>query len=84
MKYRIMITLSALLLCGCAAQETKAAKAANASRTIIDEEFDLLIAPEYAYDKDIPYEQQIMTAPKSGASPKKKDSKPARTAVEQK
>ena len=73
MKY-ILVAVSALfLLGGCTSANKKAdnAQPAQQQPQIVDEEFDLLVAPEYDYESDVAYEDQLKNdqpvQPASGA-----------------
>ena len=64
MKYFLAI-LAVLFVLGCVAPQNQ--NSSNSKRTsksnsaIYDEEFDLLVAPEYDYESDVPYADQIRT-----------------------
>ncbi|MBR4508619.1 MAG: hypothetical protein IKP23_04020 [Elusimicrobiaceae bacterium] len=61
MKYFLAI-LAGLLVLGCTTtQNQNNRKASNSQNAIYDEEFDLLVAPEYDYESDVPYAEQIKT-----------------------
>lgn len=80
MKY-IALTIAALfLMVGCSsAGKNASTQPANTELqdNIIDEEFDLLVAPEYDYEKDIPYSQQIKNTDDAQAKTVKPSKKPA-------
>lgn len=77
MKQTILFLAVALIFAGCASSSTKdnSAQTSDSKRHaytengIVDEEFDLLIAPEYDYETEVPYEEQIKNTPvtKKGA-----------------
>ncbi len=77
MKY-IALTIAALFLMGgCSSADKKTANQPAGTQlqdNIIDEEFDLLVAPEYDYEKDVPYSEQI----KNTADAKTKTVKPSK------
>ncbi len=68
MKY-ILVILATLFVLGCYSAQTqngsKATGNSNSSsksgKVVYDEEFDLLVAPEYDYESDVPYAEQIKT-----------------------
>ncbi len=78
MKYFLVI-LTSLFILGCASSQNKgsASKYNNSKNGIVDQEFDLLIAPEYDYESDVPYAEQIKVTTKSTAISTTKTSKPA-------
>ena len=79
MKY-ILVAVSALfLLGGCTSANKKAdnAQPAQQQPQIVDEEFDLLVAPEYDYESDVAYADQLKNdqaepAAAAGVKPAKK------------
>lgn len=77
MKYFLVI-LTSLFILGCASSQNSSNKASsyNNKRGIVDQEFDLLIAPEYDYESDVPYAEQIKVTTKSTAVSTTKTSKP--------
>ncbi len=74
MRYLVVIVAALLVMGGCFpasnnmdnsatyATQEKADKR-NQDGPIKDEEFDLLIAPEYDYETEIPYSEQIKNTP---------------------
>lgn len=80
MKYIFVAVTALVLLGGCSSANKKADSAATATAAapqIVDEEFDLLVAPEYDYESDVAYEDQLKNdnaAPSAvaGAKPAKK------------
>lgn len=69
MKYFLAI-LASLFILGCASSQNKDNSASNSYNTksdIVDEEFDLLVAPQYDYESDVPYAEQIKVTTKNGA-----------------
>jgi uncharacterized protein YceK len=83
MKYIAVFMASFLVLGGCAsssssksAKENQNAVYSAETEGIMDEEFDLLIAPEYDYETDIPYEVQIKSKQQAKKSAKKPAAKP--------
>jgi hypothetical protein len=74
----------ALIMTGCAssskntaAQEQQNSYAAQQQADgIIDEEFDLLVAPQYDYNSNVPYVQQIKTKPAAKSAARKSNVKP--------
>lgn len=80
MKYFLTILAICVLFCACSGS-TKKDKGHYSYKEngVLEEEFDLLIAPQMDYEEDIPYEEQIKaiqkTAPKTTvklAQPKSK------------
>ena len=74
MKYLLMVAVSLAVLGGCASNSAKGEEDAKYSNkvsaedttqgnVIIDEEFDLLVAPEYDYETEVPYAEQIKNQP---------------------
>lgn len=89
MKYFLAIFVSLFLL-GCAGSqtqnnETARSNSSNFKNVITDEEFDVLIAPEYDYESDVPYAEQIKVTTKttsvSTSKPAKSYTKPAAVKV---
>jgi PBP1b-binding outer membrane lipoprotein LpoB len=79
------LAVSALILAGCASssKNTDPQKQQQASyaqqqveSVIVDEEFDLLVAPQYDYNSNVPYAQQIKTKPEAKSAAKKSNVKP--------
>ena len=65
MKY-ILVILATLFVLGCYPAQTQTgsttgtnSKVSKSANGIYDEEFDLLVAPEYDYESDVPYAEQI-------------------------
>ena len=60
MKYFLAI-LAGLLVLGCVAPQNQnnGSRTSRSNNPIYDEEFDLLVAPEYDYESDVPYAEQI-------------------------
>lgn len=77
MKYFLVI-LTTLFILGCASSQNSSNKSSsyNNKNGIVDQEFDLLIAPEYDYESDVPYAEQIKVTTKSTAVSTTKTSKP--------
>ena len=74
MKYLLMIAISLAVMGGCASGSAKGEEDAKYSNKvsaeeaaqgsfIVDEEFDLLVAPEYDYETEVPYAEQIKNQP---------------------
>ena len=86
MKY-FLVLLASLFILGCASSQNKdSAKNYNNKKGVVDQEFDLLIAPEYDYESDVPYAEQIKittksTAVSTTATTAKPTSKPTATKV---
>lgn len=66
MKYCLAI-LASLFVLGCVSpsQKSEEARFSNSQNAVYDEEFDLLIAPEYDYESDVPYAEQIKITTKT-------------------
>lgn len=79
MKYIAVFIAALFIVGGCSSSNKKsdADKAAMTTETgaIVDEEFDLLVAPEYDYESDVPYADQIQNKP--AADKTKTSKKPA-------
>ena len=86
MKYLVVLAAALFILGGCsssakkedASYKNKVKAGYNAQQgDILDEEFDLLVAPEYDYETEIPYEVQIKNTPtdKNGKAVKTKGAK---------
>ncbi len=89
MKY-ILVILATLFVLGCYSAQTQNSsngKNGNVSKSangIYDEEFDLLVAPEYDYESDVPYAEQIKnttTTTTTISSSETKTAKPAKHPV---
>ena len=82
MKYFLAVAVSFLIL-GCAtSQNNTAPQNIQTKSVIVDEEFDLLVAPEYDYEREVPYSEQIKvntktTAVSASDKPEKSFVKPA-------
>ena len=86
MKYFLVI-LTSLFILGCASSQGKdnTSKYSN-KKGVVDQEFDLLVAPEYDYESDVPYAEQIKVTTKATAvsttvTTSKPTTKPAATKV---
>lgn len=78
MKYFLAI-LAGFLIMGCAtSQNTGSTNTSKNKNAIVDEEFDLLIAPEYDYESDVPYAEQIKVTTKTTSVSTSKVEKPAK------
>jgi PBP1b-binding outer membrane lipoprotein LpoB len=80
MKHIAVLILALFIFGGCSSDSKNrdaAGKytAAQQEPGIVDEEYDLLVAPQYDYDNVPPYEQQIKAQP---AAAKKNSSKTAK------
>ena len=68
MKYFFMIFTIAVLFCACTSRKDDGYYSYK-ENGVLEEEFDLLVAPQMDYEEDIPYEDQIKaikkTAPKT-------------------
>lgn len=65
MKY-FLVLLASLFILGCASSQNQSSTSKyNTQKGITDQEFDLLIAPEYDYESDVPYAEQIKVTTKS-------------------
>ena len=83
MKYFLAI-LASLFILGCASSQNKDNSASNSYNTksdIVDEEFDLLIAPQYDYESDVPYAEQIKVTTKTTDVSVNNTTKPAKHPV---
>ena len=69
-----MVAIALTVMGGCASSSAKGEEDAKYSNkvsaedktqgnVIIDEEFDLLVAPEYDYETEVPYAEQIKNQP---------------------
>jgi len=58
MKYFFMILMICILFCACTARKDKGYYSYK-ENGVLEEEFDLLVAPQMDYEESIPYEQQI-------------------------
>ncbi|MDR1123029.1 MAG: hypothetical protein LBL61_00060 [Elusimicrobiota bacterium] len=83
MKYILgLMAVSALFATGCTsyqntdAQQQASYTAQQQVESIVDEEFDLLVAPQYDYNSNVPYQQQIKTKPAAKSAAKKPATKP--------
>ena len=69
MKYCFMILVLCTLFCACAAKDK--GYYAYRENGVLEEEFDMLLAPQMDYETEIPYEDQIKnTKPKTKGSVK--------------
>lgn len=60
MKYFLAILAGLLVLGGCFPPQTQSDSSVSSSpKAVYDEEFDLLVAPEYDYESEEPYADQI-------------------------
>ena len=67
MKYFLAI-LASLFILGCASSQKQSDTSKyDTQKGVVDQEFDLLIAPEYDYESDVPYAEQIKVTTKNGA-----------------
>ena len=84
MKYFLAI-LASLCVLGCVSSQNQGgAKASKTKTAIVDEEFDSRVAPEYDYEANVPYAQQIKLTTDNSASNKnasKPSKQPAATKV---
>lgn len=87
MKYLIVVLAALFVLGGCSSSAKKedasyknTVKAGYNAQTgdILDEEFDTLIAPEYDYETEVPYEVQIKNS--SSVNTNTKTAKQAKSA----
>ena len=86
MKHYLLILFVCAVLCACSSSQTTDEGYYSYTKDgVLEEEFDLLVAPKMDYEKDVPYEEQLKNvSPKSEktnttAKPAKK---PAATKVE--
>lgn len=86
MKYLVVFAAALFIFGGCsssakkedASYKNKVQADYNAQQgDILDEEFDLLVAPEYDYETEVPYEVQIKNTPakQNGKAAKTKGAK---------
>ena len=86
MRYMAIAAAALILMGGCAtspdnggdaAEYTNEVSSGSAGQwnVIVDEEFDLLVAPEYDYETEVPYAEQIKN------EPEKKQAKSAKKPV---
>lgn len=82
MKYFLVI-LAGLFVLGCVSPSKKEedSRFANNKNVIYDEEFDLLVAPEYDYESQVPYAQQIKITTKDTGVSANNIAKPAKQPV---
>lgn len=94
MKYFLAI-LAGLFVLGCVSasqnngttsttktsKSSKSSKAAKTQNAVYDEEFDLLVAPEYDYESDVPYAEQIKITTKTTSVSVNSTTKPAKQPV---
>jgi len=92
MKYFLAI-LAGLFVLGCVSasqnngtttrnsKSTKSSKASKTQNAVYDEEFDLLVAPEYDYESDVPYAEQIKITTKTTSVSVNSTTKPAKQPV---
>ena len=59
MKYFLMILAVCILFCACSSRRADEGYYSYKENGILEEEFDLLIAPQMDYEEEIPYEEQI-------------------------
>ena len=84
MKY-FLVLLATLFVLGCVSSQNKNENGSQNSKTAIyDEEFDVLVAPEYNYEKEIPYSEQIKTVTKTTNVSVNNTNKPAKHSVQSK
>ena len=75
MKYCFMILALCVLFCACGSKKDNGYYSYKTDG-VLEEEFDLLIAPNMDYTSDIPYEQQIKNNIKAETSKYSKTEKP--------
>ncbi|MBQ4494113.1 MAG: hypothetical protein II972_05930 [Elusimicrobiaceae bacterium] len=82
MKYFLAI-LATLFVLGCASsQNQNSGSIMNSKNVVYDEEFDLLVAPEYDYESEVPYAEQIkITTKTTNVSVNNTTAKPAKQPV---
>jgi hypothetical protein len=84
MKYLAVLAAALFVLGGCSSPSQKEAPAGYKSRTfatahaegIMDDEYDVLVAPEYDYETDVAYEVQIRATETPKQNAKKPTAKP--------
>ena len=75
MKYFFMILAVCILFCACTSRKDKGYYSYK-ENGVLEEEFDLLVAPQMDYEEDIPYEEQIKLVQKTPAKTTIKLAKP--------
>lgn len=66
MKHCLMILTISILFCACSsAEKADDGYYSYKENGVLEEEFDLLVAPAMDYEQDIPYEQQIQNTGKT-------------------
>ena len=61
MKYCFMILALCVLFCACGSKKDDGYYSYR-NNGVLEEEFDLLVAPNMDYESDVPYEKQIQNA----------------------
>ncbi|WP_428047428.1 hypothetical protein [Candidatus Proelusimicrobium excrementi] len=87
MRYLVIAAAALFIMGGCSSSSKKDDSAAyqnqvnaenNAQESVIlDQEFDLLVAPEYDYETEVPYAEQIKNVPAKKQQAVKSAKKPA-------
>ena len=79
MKHCLMLLTLCALFCACSSsQKADEGYYSYTENGVLEEEFDLLVAPKMDYEKDIPYEDQIKEVTAKEAATKNTNKKPAK------
>ena len=79
MKNCLLILFVVALFCACSsAQKTDEGYYSYTENGILEEEFDLLVAPKMDYEKDVPYEEQLKLTDTKNGAPKTTGKKPTK------
>ncbi|MCR5505327.1 MAG: hypothetical protein K6E94_07295 [Elusimicrobiaceae bacterium] len=63
MKHYLLILFVCAVMCACSSsQKADDGYYSYSKDGVLEEEFDLLVAPKMDYEKDVPYEEQIKNA----------------------
>jgi len=86
MKHYLLILFVCAVMCACSSSATKTDDGyySYTNNGVLEEEFDLLVAPKMDYESDVPYEEQLKNVnPKSVKTntATKTSKKPAATKV---
>ncbi|MBO7604908.1 MAG: hypothetical protein J6S61_00380 [Elusimicrobiaceae bacterium] len=86
MKYCFMILTLCVLFCACSYTQEQVDDGYyyNKENGVLEEEFDLLVAPQMDYEKEIPYEDQIKAINEVSGKESVKLAKPQQTQKPQK
>ena len=79
MKHYLLILFVAVLFCACSSsQKTDEGYYSHTENGVLEEEFDLLVAPKMDYEKDVPYEEQLKITDSKAGVTKSADKKPVK------